>query len=497
MGTKREDDEEALKASEVKYRRLFEAAKDGILILDAATGQILDINPYLVDLLGYPLEAYLGKHLWEIGAFSDKGASKIAFAELQTKKYVHYEDLPLETIDGRLVEVEFVSNVYMADGQEVIQCNIRNITERRQAEKALHRSEELFSTIFQSVPVAIDISTIPEGRILKVNQYFLDTMGYKADEVLNYLVSDLGLWSPFGQRDEFIRELKLNGSVRGKEGRWKTKTGEIRDMLISIESLEIDGKACLLAIGNDITERKQAERARLEVYKERELLELKERFISRMSHEFRTPLAVILSSKETLEHYFDRLTPERRQEKLHQIEEHVRYITALLDDVLLLSKGQAGKMEFQPVPMNLMIVCQTMFEQIQLIDKTEHKFTFTASGVLEGIKVDERLLQHILINLLSNAIKYSPEGGEVRLALSRDGDAAVIQISDEGIGIPEEDQVHLFEPFRRASNVKSIKGTGLGLAIAKESADAHGGAIICESEVGKGTTFTVRLPTGV
>ena len=134
--TVRKQMEEALEASETRYRRLFETAQDGILILDADTGQIMDVNPFLVDMLGYTRGEILGKKLWEIGGFEDVGASKIAFSELQGKGYVRYEDLPLETRDGRRIDVEFVSNVYSVNHEKVIQCNIRDITERRRAEEA-------------------------------------------------------------------------------------------------------------------------------------------------------------------------------------------------------------------------------------------------------------------------------------------------------------------------------------------------------------------------
>ena len=129
-----------MKSSEIRYRRLFEAARDGILILDAKTGKIADVNPFLIEMLGYSREDFLGKNLWEIGAFKDIDASKAAFSELKQKKYVRYNDLPLETKDGRLIAVEFVSNVYLAGQEEVIQCNIRDITERKRIETALQKA---------------------------------------------------------------------------------------------------------------------------------------------------------------------------------------------------------------------------------------------------------------------------------------------------------------------------------------------------------------------
>ncbi len=132
--------DEALKRSETRYRRLFETAQDGIVLLDADTGQILDINPFLLEMLGYSHKDFLGKKLWEIGPFSDIAASKLRFTELQTKGYVRYEHLPLETKDGHLIDVEFVSNVYLVDKEKIIQCNIRDITLRKQAEEALRKA---------------------------------------------------------------------------------------------------------------------------------------------------------------------------------------------------------------------------------------------------------------------------------------------------------------------------------------------------------------------
>ncbi len=136
--------EEALRFSESRYRRLFETAQDGILILDADTGYIVDVNPYLIEMLGYPRDVFIGKKLWEIGPVKDTQISKDAFLELQTKKYIRYENMPLQTKSGKIVDVEFVSNVYGVDGLRVIQCNIRNITARRNIEKALFESKERF-----------------------------------------------------------------------------------------------------------------------------------------------------------------------------------------------------------------------------------------------------------------------------------------------------------------------------------------------------------------
>ena len=168
--------EEALQASETRYRRLFETAQDGILILNEETGQIDDVNPFLTDMLGYTHEELTGKKLWEIGAFKNTEASKAVLAELQHKGYVRYEDLPLITKDGREIDVEFVSNVYMVNHHKVIQCNIRDITVRRLAEKELRRSQKLFHTIARVSPVGLFL-TDREGQYIYVNEYWSEITG--------------------------------------------------------------------------------------------------------------------------------------------------------------------------------------------------------------------------------------------------------------------------------------------------------------------------------
>jgi PAS domain S-box-containing protein len=171
----------ALEVSETRYRRLFEAAKDGILILDADSGMIADVNPFLMELTGYSREEFLGARLWEIGPFKDTADSKEAFAKLLTDKYVRYDNLPLQARDGRKIPVEFVSNVYLVDGQSVIQCNIRDITERKHAEAKLYESEQEFRTLAEAMPQIV-WTTRPDGMNTYFNQQWIDYTGLTQEE---------------------------------------------------------------------------------------------------------------------------------------------------------------------------------------------------------------------------------------------------------------------------------------------------------------------------
>jgi signal transduction histidine kinase len=203
---------------------------------------------------------------------------------------------------------------------------------------------------------------------------------------------------------------------------------------------------------------------------------------------------VIKSSAQILYRYdFPR---QDQQEQLQQILSAVDRMTQLLEDVLFLGKAEAGKVQFNPTRFDLRDFCQTLCQQIQASQSAKLDLSL-ACEIDCGhtyVTMDEKRLWQILSNLLSNAIKYSPEGGEVKLTVTCQGENVIFEISDQGIGIPPSDQVHLFESFHRGSNVGAIPGTGLGLAIVKKSVDLQKGTIYCASQVGNGTKFTVTLP---
>lgn len=187
---------EGLQDSEKRYRRLFESAKDGILILDAETGKVVDANPYLLQLLGYSYDTLYGKYIWEIGVFKDIAASKDAFKILKQNEYIRYQDLPLETRYGQPIAVEFVSNVYLVDQRKVIQCNIRDITARKHADAERKR---LLAAIEQS-PEAI-VMTDSQGVIQFVNPAFEHTTGYSQKEAV-------------GQNPRILKSGEQDGGVK-------------------------------------------------------------------------------------------------------------------------------------------------------------------------------------------------------------------------------------------------------------------------------------------
>jgi signal transduction histidine kinase len=234
-----------------------------------------------------------------------------------------------------------------------------------------------------------------------------------------------------------------------------------------------------------------------ELEAEREINNLKNTFVSMVSHEFRTPLAVILSSAEILGNYFDRLSPERRAKQLDSIRTSTRRMAGLIEDVLLLGKVEGGRMTFVPAALNLRGFCEALVDEALSATNRRCPISLTfEDGLPETILADAALLRHVFSNLLSNASKYSPEGATATLSVEKtasDPDMITFRITDKGIGIPAADLPRLFEPFQRAGNVGHISGTGLGLMIAKRCAELHGGTLTIDSTVGEGTTVTVRL----
>ncbi len=359
--------EQKLHFAETKYRRLFETAYDGILILDSVTGAITDVNRFLTNLLGYSQKEFLGKKLWEIGAFKNIKASKEAFKLLQEVGYARYDDLPLETKDGRLVPVEFVSNAYVAGNINVIQCNIRDISERKRAE-----------------------------------------------------VSDKALAT--------------------------------------------------------LKQEKQ-----------------KNAFIADVTHELRTPLAIIKGNVELA--LRDKNPPKR--EMLDAINLEISHLSAmLLDLAILTTENQDIQKNIKLENVDLVALIKRVLGRLKILSSTKN-IQLEVSKIPPAIISGEvKYLEKLFSNLISNGIYYGNENGHVVIDGKVEEKQIVITVKDDGIGISDEDLPNIFERFYRSTIAREVnhEGTGLGLAISKWIVEAHGGKISVTSKLHKGTTFTVRLP---
>jgi PAS domain S-box-containing protein len=504
-GIKTLRDREAQRRAEEQIRyqaALLENVSDAVISVDQEL-RIKSWNKAAEQIYGWRADEVLDKPLREIlrTDYLDVPLAEVMDALNRTGRWSG--DVIQYRRDGRSINV-FNAGVQLKDaaGQVtgIVAVN-RDMTEHRKTEAALRQSQQQFSLIFEE---ALDVILIIDGRdghILRANRAVQSVLGYKLSDFIGKHFSILFPPEESQTSDVWLKNLRTYGAIfEAQEFLRADGTICYMDVAASLIPWDVDTRVVLATL-RDVTERRlmqeermQAEMLRIEVSKERELLRIKEQFISTVSHEFRTPLTVILSSSEILERYHNRLNLENQMAYLYKIQKQVRFMTEMLDDILLISRASDGKLTCNPQPIDLVAVCRALFEQAQLSAAPRQRFLFRAPDNLGEILLDEKLLQHIIVNLLSNAVKYSPAGGDIRLDIEAEDEWIVFRISDQGIGIPAKDQARLFETFQRASNTGTIQGTGLGLAIVKDSVTAHGGRIDVESQEGVGTTFTVRLP---
>lgn len=290
-----------------------------------------------------------------------------------------------------------------------------------------------------------------------------------------------------GKDSEYMAEYRIKTLAGGWV--WSLSRGRVVERDAEGRALRMTG------VNVDIDDRKRAEVELLAaVQREKELSEMKSKFVSTASHEFRTPLATMLSSAELLEHYSESLGQDEKRNLLQTIQSSAKRMSEMIDDVLTLGRAESGVLKLNLGPTNLRELCGRVVAEFRIAQGKHHVITLDDRFDRLEAMMDERLLRHILNNLLSNAVKYSPQGSEVKFVLERRDENAAIEIQDRGIGIPPEDQPRMFESFHRASNVDNRPGTGLGLAIVKKAVELHGGEISLQSAVGDGTRFTVVLP---
>ncbi len=361
----------------------------------------------------------------------------------------------------------------------------------------LQRAKERTEAILSNSSDAIILAYL-DGNIEQVNPAFGSLWGYTADEAFGQsLISLVETHQVEALSNAFHTVITSRQSVR-VETRCLRQDGTVfdGDMALSLIIGDKETIANVICSVRDITERKRLEsELRQSLDREKELNELKSRFISMTSHEFRTPLTTISTSAGLLKMHFNKMNPEQRLKHFANIQTAIRQMTQLLEDVLLIGRAEAGRLEFNPERLDLEVFCRDLVEEIQAGAGKTHTLVFSERGQYENVMVDRKLLRQILTNLLGNAVKYSPVGNSVYFDLVCEDGQVVFRVQDKGIGIPEKDQKHLFETFYRANNVGTIPGTGLGLAITQRAVELHGGDIRVESQIGIGTTFIVTIPT--
>lgn len=379
-----------------------------------------------------------------------------------------------------------------------VAAQVASAIDRKRAEQALRESEEKFRALFEASSQGVMLHD--EEKFLEVNPATVRILGFKsADEIIGHSPVEFaapvqpGGYTPEVLAKKHIDQCMTTGTARFD---WICRNPEGRDIPIEVilTRIQWSGRQIIQAVINDITHRKQAEAELLKALaREKELGQLKSSFVSMVSHEFRTPLGVIMSSADILQDYYERLDADERRQHLQSIHKNTRRMAELMEEVLLIGRIDSGKMDFQPRHLDLRGLCEKVAQEVLSATDDVCPIDLQFQGELDGAKVDERLVRHVFTNLLSNAVKYSQPGQFIEFAVARERTNAVVRIRDRGIGISEADQKTLFQAFQRGQNVGNRPGTGLGLTIVKRCVELHGGTISVESQLGEGTTVTVRF----
>ncbi|MBD1810094.1 PAS domain S-box protein [Microcoleus sp. FACHB-SPT15] len=404
----------------------------------------------------------------------------------------------------------------------VLMRRVRRLLEASWAEKSLRERERQYRSVVENVKEVI-FQTNAAGTWTFLNPAWTDLTGFAVAEsvgtnFLKYVHQDdqqlhQELWQSLlkGKEASCLQEIRYlthtgesrwveihahpthaaNGSLTGISGIIRDITERIYTEALEREKLKLE---------TEIVERKRTENViRNALSKEKELAELQSQIITTISHEFRTPLTTIRSSSDLLKCYSQNWTEEKKLKHFQRIEEAVEHMSNLLSDVILIGQAEAGQLKFNPTQLDLENWCREMIDDWQVslgnqAGEASPQIIVSVQGNATQANLDEKLLRQIVTNLLSNAVKFSPKTETVHFDLVCQEDQAIFCIRDKGIGIPKDEQEPVFDSFYRASNTGTIAGTGVGLAIAKKCVELHQGKITVDSEVGVGTTFTVKLP---
>jgi len=488
---------QALQNSEKRYRRLFESARDGILILDAETGKVVDVNPFLLQLLGYSYHALCGQYIWELGVFKDVAASKEAFKTLQDNEYIRYEDLPLETHNGRPIAVEFVSNVYLVDHSKVIQCNIRDITARKRDDAERKRLLAAIEQVGEGI-----VMTDPQGNIEFVNPAFEQMTGYSQTEVFGRNPRIL----KSGKHDElFYRNLwETISSGRIWAGRMinKHKDGTLYTEATTISPVhDASGRIVnYVAVKRNITEQLRLAAQ----FQQAQKMEAVGLLAGGVAHDYNNMLSVILGYAELALEKVDPVDPLHADLKI--------IITAAKRsaDITRQLLTFARKQTIAPVVLDLNQTVETMLAMIRRLIGEDIDLAWLPKAHLCPIKMDPTQVNQILVNLCVNARDAFVGAGKITIETGNvvfdaaycadhfgfvEGAYVLLTVSDDGCGMSREVMGHLFDPF--FTTKAEGHGTGLGLSTVHGIVKQNEGFINVYSELGNGTTFRIYLPQHV
>ena len=505
---------------------LFNTVSIGIITINKL-GEIVMMNHFISKQFGYSENELIGQKI------------ELLIPKRYKEKHVvhrdnYYEhphkramgigmDLFALKKDGTEFPVEVSLSPYLKNEEKFTIGFISDITIRKEAEKALlHTNSHLekkvqeFGALFNNMAIGI-VSVDKQGTIVLANQFALKKFGYTEDELIGQkielLIPDRYKPKHVSHRNNYTasphsRSMGIGMDLYGMKkdctefpveislSPYQTNDGQYTVAFISDTTIRKEVENALVQLNQEleekVTERTKSLSSSLE--KEKDLNELKSRFVSMASHEFRTPLSTILSSAHLALKYDTLEDQPKKDRHLNRIISSVKMLTDILNDFLSLGKIEEGRIQVRTVEFDIRESINGIINEMSNNLKTGQTFIYDHQGP-ELVNTDPSLMAHIIMNLFSNAIKFSAEHSAIQVNTAVNNDVLSFSVKDNGVGISEEDQQHLFERFFRGTNVSNIQGTGLGLHIIKKYAELMNGTIVCKSELGKGTEFMVNLKT--
>ncbi|MBI5667706.1 MAG: PAS domain S-box protein [Chloroflexi bacterium] len=499
-GTIQRRSEQTVQRREESFRHLFQNNPLPMWVYNLDTLAFLDVNEAAIDQYGYSRDEFLAMRITDIRPEED--IPRLLESATRNRTPLQHSGLWRHRYkDGRMVDVEIVSHRLDYAGHDAVLVVAQNVTDRVKAQAALRQTNETLQAVFNAAPLAI-FRFDEQGLIRMCNPAAERMFGWSQAELV-------GRFPPFVPAErseqflELIRGVLAGEPLAGFETQRQRKDGSRIDVSIYAAPIrDTNGTAQeVISVTADITERKQMqanlleqERLRLALNKEIELRNLRNRFMSMVSHEFRNPLAIIASSSGLIERYYERMSADARRDHFVTIQAQIKHLAEMLDEILTLLHSESLSPEFKRAPLNLAELCNQLVADTRLQVQDTRQIEYSVSAPEITLEGDSKLLHHAIGNLLSNAVKYSPPQSRIRVELTQTDDQIMLAVQDEGIGVPEENRKLLFEPFYRGDNVGDIPGTGLGLAITQQAVDLHGGRVEVESEIGQGSTFRLYLP---